>query len=245
MAKFIFSFFSVWIAVFFVSCRLWAQPAPPSGFSVAAPYDGEVDLIWTPDVSATPAVTAYLLSRQLVDLTNTPTPNPTGTPTPMATVLLSNMPTGPGTPVYRDFQVTNGQHYLYELAGEDTNGVGASLAVTASPYLAPVAVQPVTVQNIHSNALDLSWGIPNSSYPVSYYQVFLYEYLTATPTPNPPFTATPTPTGTWNTPTVTSTPTFPKTPVPVSTVLSATPLATVLGTSYSDTTSNSSGAAAF
>lgn len=209
-----------------------AQPTPPSGFSVAAPYDGEVNLVWTPDVNATPAVTAYLISRQLVDLTNTPTPNPIGTPTPIATVLLSNMPSTPGTPVYRDFQVTNGQNYLYQVWGQDSVTVGSSASVTARPYLAPVAIQPVTVQNIHSDALDLSWGIPNSSYPVSYYQIYRYAYPTYT------YTASPTPTSTLfntasptNTPSQTPTATITKTPTQTTTAtITNTPTESPTGT---------------
>src|SRR5579871_70807 len=230
------TFFIFWI------CSLgWAQPAPPSGLAVAAPYDGEVNLIWTPNAVASPTVTAYFISRELVDLTNTPTPNPTGTPTPIATVLLSSM-SGPGTAIYQDFQVTNGQNYLYQVWGQDSGGTGSSASVTARPFLAPVAVQPLTVQNIHSNALDLSWGVPNSSYPVSYYQVYLYEPPTPTATPNLFFTPTFTPAGTL---TPSPTPTFPQTPVPASTVAAATPLATVFTNSYSDTTANTSGFAAF
>ena len=235
-----------WLSIFLfcISVVSWAVPPTPSGLSIAAPFDGEVNLVWTPDTNATPSVTAYLIYRQLVDLTNTPTPNPTGTPTPIATVLLSSIttPTTPGMPAYQDFQVTNGQNYLYQVQEEDQNGIGNPASVTAAPYLAPVAVQPVTVQNLHSNALDLSWGVPNSSYPVSYYQIFLYEYPTPTFTPNLGSTATFTPTGTL---TPSPTPTFPTSPVPASTVLNATPLATVTITSYSDTTANSSGSPAF
>lgn len=217
---------------------VWAQPAPPSGLSVATPYDGEVNLIWTPAANATPVVTAYFISRQLLDLTDTPTPTPTGTlsptPTPMAIATVL-----PGTPGYQDFQVTNGENYLYQVWGQDQGGMGSSSSVTASPFLAPLAIQPVTVQNIHSNALDLSWGIPNSSYPIAYYRVYLYEYLTATPTP----TGTRSPTSTPGS--LTPTPTFPQAPVPASVVLSVTPEATVFSNGYTDSTSNSSGAAAF
>ncbi len=236
------------LSVFFflgVSTLALAQPPAPTGLTVMAPYDGEVNLIWAPDTSPTPTAVAYQISRQQLDTptptgtltpTYTPTPTPTGaltpmcTPQPLATVLLSAMP-GPGTPVYQDFQVTDGMDYLYQVAGIDAGGnVGAASAVTAYPYLGPVAVQPVTVQNIHSDALDLSWGVPASSYPVSFYQIYLYEYITTTPTPNPTNTATPN---------------FPQATIPASTVLSVTPLATVFGTAYSDTTAKSPGAAAF
>ena len=158
-----------------------------------------------------------------------------GTPTPIATVPLQAIPS-PGTPVYQDFQVTNGLNYFYQVSGVDSGGnVGAAATVNGSPYLGPLPVQPVTVHNIHSNALDLSWGVPISSYPVSYYEVYLYQYPTYTPTP----------TGTLTPATNTPTPPFPVITVPASAVLSNTPLATVSGTTYSDTTANSLGSPAF
>ena len=229
--------FRLWaFLVFWVCAVSGAQPAPPTGLSVAASYDGEVNLIWTPDTSSSPA-TAYLISRQqIADLTNTPTPNLTATPTPVATVLLTSMP-GAGTPVYQDFQVTNGQNYFYQVWGQNSGGDGTPSAVIARPFLAPVAVQPLTVQNIHSNALDLSWGVPNSSYPVSYYKVSLYEA--------PAYTPTFTPTGTWTPAAITPTPVFPQTPVLASVVASMTPIATVLSPGYIDTTSNSANSAGF
>src|SRR5690348_4581477 len=67
------------IIVFGMCAVSWAQPAPPAGLSVAAPYDGEVNLVWTPAANVTPAVTAYFVSRQLLDLVDSPTPTPTGT----------------------------------------------------------------------------------------------------------------------------------------------------------------------
>lgn len=248
-----------------------AQAPAPSGLSVLPPYDGQVNLQWTPDVSETPAETAYAVSRELVNLTCSPTPTSTGpitpipTCTPIATVLLSAMPSA-GTPVYQDFQVTNGRFYLYQVQGIDVNGPGTAASVTMAPFLAPAAVQPVSVLNIHSNALDLFWGVPVSSFPVSFYQVYRYEYIATTAMPTPTFTNSPTitptitstPTGTWNTSTATSTPT-PFTPTPtattafsttppvsVATILTnATPVATVFGTTYSDLFSTPTGAEAY
>lgn len=226
----------LWTIIIFGVCS-WAgaQPPTPTGLTVLPPYDGQINLIWAPDSNATPTVSEYQIIRQLWDATLTPTPNPIGTPTPIATVPLQTIPS-PGTPVYQDFQVTNGLNYFYQVSGVDSGGnVGAAATVNGSPYLGPVAVQPVAVQNIHSNALDLSWGVPNSSYPVSYYQVYLYQYPTYTPTP----------TGTLAQATNTPTPPFPVATVPASAALSNTPLAAVSGTTYSDTTSNSSGSPAF
>src|SRR5580658_1649796 len=164
---------------------IWAQAPPvPSGLTVLPPYDGQVDLQWNADNSVVPAVTAYAISRQLLNLSCTPTPTPTGpitpvfTPTPIATVLLSDMTT-PGTPDFEDFQVTNGRFYFYQVQGMNQS-MGAAAAVTVAPFLAPAAVQPVSVLNIHSDALDLFWGVPVSSFPVSYYLVYRYAYISTT-----------------------------------------------------------------
>ncbi len=241
---------------------VWAQAPAPSGVTILSPYNGQVNLEWTPDTLGS-GVTAYAISRQLLNLTCTPTPTPTGpftpdaTPTPIATVLLSAMPEA-GTPVFQDFQVTNGRVYLYQVQGIDLNGPGISSAVTAAPFLAPAAVQPVSVLNIHSNALDLFWGVPVSSYPISYYSVYRYAYMattllpTSTSTNSPTITptATSTPIGTWNTSTATFTPTpftptstatavfSPIAPISVATIFVPINLiaASVTGTSYSDTT---------
>jgi hypothetical protein len=202
----------------FAHGRAGAQAPPvPTGLTLLPPYDGQVNLLWVPDTAATPTVTAYLIYRQLLlAMTCSPTPTATGspvftstatvTPTPIATVLLSNM-SPPGTPDFVDSQVTNGRSYLYQVQGTNMNGTGPAAAVTAAPYFAPFAVQPVTVLSIHANALDLFWGVPASSYPVSDYWIYRYVYtplITSTPTNT--FTNTETPTNSPS-PTPTMTPT--------------------------------------
>ena len=167
---------------------------------------------------------------------------PTGTltpPAPLATILAVS------SPVFTDVQVTNGRSYFYELGIFDSSaGLGPLASAAALPFSAPAAVQPVTVSNLRSNALDLSWGIPLSSYPVSYYQVYRYAILTPTPLVAPTFTFTPSPTVT-GTVTPVPTPTFtPATPlptalIPASVLLSLTPIATVTGTSFTDNTAGS------
>ncbi|HUO57648.1 MAG TPA: hypothetical protein VMV05_05675 [bacterium] len=207
-----------------------AQPAPVTGLAVLAPYNGQVNLAWTPN----PTATSYNVYRYLWDLTNTPTPYPSSTP--VANLPASALPLNSGTPVFQDSQVTNGRPYYYQVTGLDSaNAEGAPASVLAQPFAYPAPVQPVTVRNIHANALDVSWGVPVSSYPISYYNVYQFAYLTFTPTLSPTITATPTdsPTGTLTPthpatpPTSTPTPTFPAVLTPVSTLF---PLATLVGT---------------
>ncbi len=206
----------------FAGMRAWASLPAPGGFTASA-SDGAVSLQWGP----VPAATAYYLYRNLVlesptgTLTSTasPTATPTGTVTPPAPLVL--IPEGT-PPAFIDYQVTNGRNYLYQVGAFDATGLGLLASATALPFSAPNAVQPVTISNLHSNALDLTWGIPLSSFPVSYYQVFRYAVLT------PPPTGTPTP-GTL----------LPATPVPAATLLASTPIATVTGTSYTDSEAGS------
>ncbi|HVZ82016.1 MAG TPA: hypothetical protein VHE12_14610 [bacterium] len=162
---------------------LHAAPPTPSALTSGTPVAGRVDLDWAPDSAATPAVTGYVVYRQLQDTqTPTGTPFPTATPVAVGTVLMSAIPS-PGTPVLTDSQVTNGRVYLYQVAGVDGNGEGSPATVLAYPYSVPSAIYPVTVKNIHNRALDLAWKVPDASFPVSYYQVFRFGLTTQTPTP--------------------------------------------------------------
>lgn len=151
-----------------------AQLLPaPTGF-VATPEDGAVSLQWAPQ----PSATAYDLYRNAQD---SPTATPTGTLTPVTptpVVVIS----ADSTLGYQDVQVTNGLFYQYFLAGVNTNGEGAPASVTVQPFSYPEAVTNITVQNIHSDALDLSWGIPLSTFPVSIYQIYRYT-VPSTPAP--------------------------------------------------------------
>ncbi len=232
-----------WVKIFlllfvFLGSRAQAQVPTPSGLT-ALPGNGAVTLEWTPIPSLSP--TAYFIYRVLCD--DTPTLTPTPTVTLNSTTSLTNTPTyptytptetctdtptlapiatvGPATPpIYTDYQVTNGRSYLYQVAAMDIT-LGSPAAITIVPYSLPEPVQ-VTVQNLHSGALDLFWGIPLSTYPVSIYQVFRCFVATS-------------PTATIGTP-VKASPTFTPTSVAVSVVLSTTPnpIATTSETSYSD-----------
>lgn len=245
--------FRIFSALLCLSVSLWftklfaALPAP-SGLA-ASPANGSVTLQWAP----VPGATSYFIQRSLIldtatpNLTTTDTPTPTPTFTP--TGIISPTPTpssvatlGPlTTPVYTDFQVTNGRNYLYQVAATDASGWGLSAPVTALPFAIAGPVQPVAVQNLHSGALDLSWGMPFSSFPVSIYQVYKYT-LVHTFTPTGSFTPTTTPTGA-NTATITPTPTLPG-PIPIATLLAGAPITGVTGLSYIDMTPAASGARA-
>lgn len=157
----------------------YAVPPTPSALTSGPPTDGQANLYWQADSPAA-GVSYYLISRQLQG-TQTPAP----TPVPVGTVLWSSIPS-PSTPVFTDSQVTNGQVYLYQVVGIDgspTPTPGAPAAVSVSVYFSPSAVYPVTVQAIHDRALDLSWGLPDTTFPVSVYQVFRYALPNLAPTP--------------------------------------------------------------
>ena len=151
--------YSSWWGCLVVCFGLWtsaqAQVPAPSGLTQIGPYSGQVNLVWTPNAAA-----AYQVSRGLWDMTNTPTPSV------VATV------TSP-TSGYTDYQVTDGRSYQYLVAGIDASGNVSNLAaaVTALPYTVPGAVNP-TVSNVHNNSLDLSWGVPLSTFPVSFYNIY-------------------------------------------------------------------------
>src|ERR1019366_637220 len=106
---------------------------------------------------------------------------------------------------------TNGRDYLYQVAGFDGVTLGGLDSLTVIPSVGPPVVQPVTIQNIHANAIDLFWGVPVSSFPVSFYRIS-EAVLPFTPTP----ASTP---NAFNSAAVTL----------------AVPVATVFGTSYTDT----------
>jgi hypothetical protein len=149
-----------WWGCLVVCFGLWAsaqaQVPAPSGLAQVAPYSGQVNLVWTPSAAAA----AYQVSRGLWDMTNTPTPS---------VVATVNSPTSG----YTDNQVTDGRSYQYLVAGIDASGNISNLAaaVTAIPYTVPGAVSP-TVSNVHNNSLDLSWSVPLSTFPVSFYNVY-------------------------------------------------------------------------
>ncbi len=250
---FLYSFFFAFVALWSTRVCFAQLPAPTV---TASALNGAVSLQWAP----LPGAIDYFVYRTLIldtptgtlTPTDTPTATPTGTlsppPSPIATVAQGT------TLIYQDFQVINGENYLYQVAGFDNNGLGLPTSIMASPFAYPAAVQPVTLQNLHSNALDLSWGVPYSSFPISFYQIYRYGILIPTPAPSSTFTFTITftPTDTIpagiNTytpvPTLTFTPTFTFTPsptlpvgsVPVSIVLTATtPIGTAVGTTFTDT----------
>lgn len=203
---------------------LWAGvPGVPVSFR-ATPGDGSVSLLWEPE----PVATYYVLDRRILEAVATPT----GTLSPVATLPAS------ASPSFSDPAVTNGRSYVYELRGVNGSGSGAAAALTVAPFRPPSAIQPVTVQRLHSGALDLFWASPAGSFPVSFIRVFRFVptvVSTATPTPSVA-TPTATPTGTWATSTPSPTPTWPPTPRPASEVLTAqpTPYATARGTSFVD-----------
>jgi hypothetical protein len=144
----------------FLCFGLWAsaqaQVPAPLGLAQIGPYSGQVNLIWTPSAAAT----AYQISRGLWDMTNTPTPSV------VATVISP-------TSGYTDNQVTDGRSYQYLVSGIDDSGNISNLAaaVTAIPYTVSSAVSP-TVSNVHNNSLDLSWNLPLSTFPVSFYYIY-------------------------------------------------------------------------
>lgn len=208
-----------------------APPPAPPGLTVVPPFDGEVNLVWTPE----PTATVWEVFRSLAG-----TPTPVVTPTPMATVAAGAFA------AIRDVFVTNGREYLYGIRGLNGDGAGPFAPVTAAPFRAPAAIATVGVQAVRRNALDVSWSPPTSSYPISAYEIYRYAIIpTPTPTPAAPTaTFTPTPTGTW----VAPTPTFTVTPppaVPIETVLafSPTPIATVGAALFVD--ENAGGLGAF
>ncbi len=174
-------------------------PPAPVGFAQIAPYNGQVNLVWTPVAVAT----SYQITR--ADATITPTPSV------VAYVSSSALTVTSGTPVFTDFQVTDGRSYLYSVAGINGLGTGPTVVITAIPYTLPNVVNP-TVSQIHNNSVDLFWGIPLSTFPINYYNV----YRQTTPGSN---TA----------------------PIPVSTFFAAspTPIATTFTNSFSDQTASS------
>lgn len=184
-------------------------PAPSELTALAG--NGVVNLYWTPISSASP--TCYFIYRDpLGTPTETFSPTPTFTPTPIGsftpiipyTITPTDSPTGTSTPMavastpgaFVDYQVANGVSYVYSVMGQDTNGIlGAPATVGANPFAPPQAIQPVTVQALHAGALDLSWELPLSSYPVVGYSIYrLAVTFTITPTGSPTqvFTSTPT-----------------------------------------------------
>lgn len=199
----------VWGWVSVVSAQV---PAAPSGIATMSPYNGQVNLIW----QAVPAATSYAVARDpYYTPTSTytaggpvvPTNTPVPTSTPIALVQASALVASTTTPVFTDFQVTDGIVYQYSIWGVNASGNGPSAQVTALPYTAPAAISP-SVQNIHNNSLDLSWGIPLSTFPVASYNIYRQTSATIQ---------------TGNT-------------MPVSTFLTAVPtfVATVMTPSYSD-----------
>ena len=188
--------------------------AAPSGLVAISPYNGQANLQWTPVQTESP--TAYLIQRVLLDLTNTPTPTSTGTLTPTDTPFPVAVVSS-GTSAYKDYQVTNGRTYQYQVAVVDSpvSSVGIySNPITYIPYSVPAAIQLVTVQNLHSDALDLSWEDPLSTYPVTNYIVYQYIDQIASSTPTYTFTQTYTPTVPTITPSGTLTATYSYTPTP-------------------------------
>lgn len=208
-----------------IALKAWAQLPAPGTLTVIPPFNGEVNLVWTP----VPGATAYQISRNLFNTpTPTPmgiwtplptsTPNPTGTCTPIALVPASAFNVGAGTPVFQDFQVTDGRSYQYQVAGIDSTGtVGVPAATIAVPFTTPSALA-VTVLNIHANALDLFWGVPLSTFPIDHYNI--YRFIVSSP---------PTPSA-----------------IPLTAFMAAspTPIAAVTNVSYTDQTVGSVGALA-
>src|SRR5665213_694834 len=151
---------SSWWGCLVVCFGLWAsaqaQVPAPSGLAQIGPYSGQVNLVWTPSAAAA----AYQVSRGLWDMTNTPTPS--------AVATVTSPPSE-----YTDYQGTDGRSYQYLVAGIDASGniSNLSAAVTAIPYTVPGAISP-TVSNVHNNSLDLSWNLPISTFPVSFYNVY-------------------------------------------------------------------------
>jgi len=175
-------------------------PAAPAGFTQIAPYSGQVNLVWTPVAVAT----SYQITR--ADATITPTPSV------VAYVSSSALTVTSGTPVFTDVQVTDGRSYLYSVAGINGFGTGPTVVITAIPYTLPSIVNPTDSQT-HNNSVDLSWGIPLSTFPIDHYNV----YRQSTPGPNN------------------------STPIPASVFFAAspTPIATALTNSYSDQNASS------
>ncbi len=196
----------------------------PTGLK-ATSGNGLVDLYWTPIPSASP--TCYFIYRDplgtptntltvtptqtptpigsytpVVSYTSTPVDTPTGTSTPLATVLVSS----PGS--FIDYQVANGVSYVYSVMGLDLSGnLGSPATAVANPFAPPEPIQTITVQALHAGALDLSWPIPLSSYPVTGYSIYrLVITFTFTPTGSPSPVPTSTPTSSF-TPVLTCTPT--------------------------------------
>jgi len=157
--------------------RAQAQvPPAPAFLATALPLNGQVNLVWTPNAVAT----SYAVGRQLYC---TPTDTPTGPVVPTATPLPTNTPlawvpysafsaVGFQTPVFTDYQVTDGQPYVYSVWGVNASGQqGLAAQATVAPFTVANAVNP-TVQNIHDNSLDLSWSIPLSTYPIVSYNIY-------------------------------------------------------------------------
>jgi hypothetical protein len=149
----------LFLAAVTVVIRAGATLPAPEGFNASA-GNGQVQLQWTP----VPSATAYLLYRHLTTETPTGTLPATATPTISATGTLS--PTLTPVPlatvgagemgIFSDSQVTNGRHYLYQVAALDDTGLGLFAQASTAPFAAPLAVEPVSVLNLHSNALDFS-----------------------------------------------------------------------------------------
>ncbi len=155
-----------------LAAPLAAQTLPtPSAFTAAA-GDGAVSLSWQ---ELTPAATDYYLYRNV-----SAAPTPTGTLTPVAIVSAA------ATPAFVDGQVTNGRTYQYLLAGFN-NSLGPSSAVTVTPFSPPTIIQSVQLDNFFTNAVNINWGIPLSTYPVTEYQIYRYvvPIATVTGTPSP------------------------------------------------------------
>jgi hypothetical protein len=159
-----------------LAAPLAAQTLPaPSAFT-AAPGDGAVSLNWSNPPQ--PSVTAYYLYRNL-----------SGSPTPTGTLTPVMVAPSVATPSFVDGQVTNGRTYEYLLAGANTIGQGASSAVTVTPFSPPAIIQTLQLENVFSDALNINWGIPLSTYPVTQYQIYRYTVpiatVTGTPSPVP------------------------------------------------------------
>ncbi len=221
------NFYYYLCAAFFIlgSLRgsLYAQLPPPGGLTGNV-ANGAVTLQWLPIPSASP--TAYFIYRSLVENTATMTDTPPSTPSspesPIDTFTITPTPSPitsvlAGTSSYIDYQVTNGRTYLYQVNAIDISGLGFPASVLVIPYGPAEAITQLTIQNNqHSGALDLYWGIPSSTYPVSIYQIFRYD-VTTTPIFTPTLTNTPSNTPMaimpppqltpWNTPTNSYTPT--------------------------------------
>ena len=225
----------IWVSAFLLTALAqngFGQTLPaPTGLT-ATSGNGLVDLYWTPIPSASP--TCYFIYRDplgtptntltvtptltptpigsytpVVSYTSTPVDTPTGTSTPLATVLVSS----PSS--FIDYQVANGVSYVYSVMGLDLSGnLGSPATAVANPFAPPEPIQTITVQALHAGALDLSWPVPLSSFPISIYQVYRLE--TAVPTN---VSKTPTPTFTYTT-TKSYTPTPTYTPTGIGNVVS-------------------------